>query len=1001
MHKVPADQDILQYVVEFIAERYLNNKGRTRNDLSNLFVLLPHAHVKQQFTSALGNILSEEIPAFIPPWSGTLKNWILQFSSDSTSEATTEKQLINDFSRQLLFIEALQQHPDLFKPENQWQVTQALLKLFDELSLNQLDIFSSEEELHDTLQQAYGIDSSHQHLINESRLVYTLWQAWQQQLDENALIDDTGDYLLRLADINHNIDRQKKFTDYQFICLAYENHTKTEQAFIQKLIDNKRCQLIDFDDDLISKNEPQQKNIFAKFIAEAYETGGQTINRRAQQFVTDNTETDNSSPENDLLSGLMQQIPLSTYLASDEEQQIRAIDIYVRLCILNGKSNIAIISEDRKLSRRLRALLERADVPLQDKAGWSLATTQASTIIERWLECIEQDFNAYPFLDLLKSPFLNISQLSISEAEAEKTQDKEAVLTDYKKNIYRFEHDVIFHENVSSNIKQYKNKLKHRLKRLHHWPGSSYDELINILNFIETTAQPLLQLHGSAKENRSSDIRASDFRASDFLTALTSSLEQLGVLQTYENDKAGIILLDTLEALEQSLQYADPELSWHDCRVWLGMALEAQTFTPQADRTNVQLMTLEQASHLNFDCIIIAACDSKHFPGSAKNSPFFNQAVRASLQLETWETLYQQRFKLFKRTLLAAPDILITACNEEKGEEKPVSPWLELLINFYQLAFDQKPHNKKLQQLVDANIGVFVCDESDLPDESKQTSPALPDSIIPDRVSASAYQRIINCPYQYFSADALQLRALEELSDELKKSDYGERIHFILQIFHNGHARFAEAFADTITSANREQAENYLAKISAQVFHHDLENNVLHRSWLHRWSKHIPAYIDWQIQHQLDWNIYQTEMKMEVLISQDEQQALAIYGRLDRIDRHKENQAHGIIDYKTGRTARQADIDNGENVQLSMYSLLDKDATEVSYLSVDSSNQKVETKSFLAGEALEDNRQQNRKRLLEIFSQMHNAAPMHAWGDDSVCVYCNFAGLCRKAEWAE
>ena len=173
MHKVPADQDILQYVAEFISEQYLNNKGRTRNDLSNLFVLLPHAHVKQQFTSALGNILSEEIPAFIPPWSGTLKNWILQFSSDMTSKATTEKQLINDFSRQLLFIEALQQHPDLFKPENQWQVTQALLKLFDELSLNQLDIFSSEEELHDTLQQAYGIDSSHQHLINESRLVFT------------------------------------------------------------------------------------------------------------------------------------------------------------------------------------------------------------------------------------------------------------------------------------------------------------------------------------------------------------------------------------------------------------------------------------------------------------------------------------------------------------------------------------------------------------------------------------------------------------------------------------------------------------------------------------------------------------------------------------------------------------------------------------------------------------------------------------------------------------
>ena len=1016
---VHAHENILQYVADFISAQYLKNDGTqnaTLNDLSNLYIFLPHAHADQQFIIALASLLNADITAFIPPWSGTLRNWVTEFPSNTLHIQQSEKQLINDFSRQLLFIEALQQYPDLFRQENQWQVTQALLKLFDELSLNQQDIFSTAKQFQDTLQQAYGIDDPHQHLLNESNLVYTLWQAWQQQLDENSLIDDSGDYLSRLEALDEEIGTQNRYSEHQYICIGYAHYTKTEQDFIQKLIDNGQCQVIDFAEDSTPDNEKENNtdSVFSNFIKETFAPTGLPINQRAQQFTAENTYPEKADTENELFK----QIPLSTCLASSEEQQIRAIDIYVRLKILDGKRNIAIISEDRKLSRRLRALLERANVQLQDKAGWSLATTQASTIIERWLECIEEDFNAYPLLDCLKSPFINIAETCAGNPEEpENLEDKSSALNNYKKNIYRFEHDLIFHENVSSNINKYKDKLKQRLKRLSHWPANSYDELTGILDFIEATAQPLLQLHASDKNGQ-----ATDLHASDFLGALTTSLDQLGVLRAYKNDNAGILLLKTLEALEQSLQHADPILSWHDCRVWLGMALESQNFTPQSDRSNVQLMTLEQASYLNFDCIVIASCDSKHFPGSAKNSPFFNQAVRASLQLETWETLYQQRLDLFKRTLLAAPEVLITACNEENGEEKPVSPWLELLINFYQLAFHKELNNEKLQQLVNLNTGnsytdVFVCDENSLPAESEQPSPAVPKNLLPERVSASAYQRIINCPYQYFSADALQLRALEELSDELKKSDYGERIHFILQIFHNGHDKFGKAFTETITEDNREEAENYLIQISNKVFHNDLENNVLHRSWLHRWNKHIPAYINWQMQHQSDWNIYQTEKNMETTISRADEDAdkrtgkhaekneLVIYGRLDRIDIHtgndKNDQSHAIIDYKTGRTAKQEDVDNGENVQLSMYSLLDKDASNVSYLSVDSSYQKVETRSFLADEELEGNREKNKHRLLEIFNQMDSAAPMPAWGDDTVCVYCNFSGLCRKAEWTE
>ena len=445
------------------------------------------------------------------------------------------------------------------------------------------------------------------------------------------------------------------------------------------------------------------------------------------------------------------------------------------------------------------------------------------------------------------------------------------------------------------------------------------------------------------------------------------------------------------------------------------MALEAKNFTPPTNSSLVQLMTLEQAAFSQFDCIVFAATEAQHFPGSAASCPFFNQAVRDSLGLETWEQQRARRLELFKNTLLSAPDILLCACNEENGEEKAVSPWLELMLNFYKLIHDASSdskdtaderaatlENQLLARLIASGSEVFNCDESTLPSPAVQPSPAIDASLIPARVSASSHQRLINCPYQYFSGDGLQLKPLEELSDELKKSDYGERIHLILQTFHNGHKRYGKAFEQPITEQNRSDAEKYLSELSEKIFVKDLADNVLHRSWLYRWQKHIPSYISWQIEHQQDWSFYLSEENMDADLGPDEKNnKLSVYGRLDRIDRHREDGRHAIIDYKTGKTAVQDDVDNGENVQLATYALLDTDADEVSYLSVDSSSQKVETKACLSGDELQSNREQSRQRLLSLFAQIRNQKPLPAWGDDTVCCYCNFSGLCRKAEWKE
>lgn len=1017
---VPAFTDILQYTVELILSDYAVRAP----DFSNLVILLPHEQAVQDFRLKLCQQSGTNLPAIIPPWSGTLRNWLTHYCDQQNSlqgKHDDTYQTIDDYARELLFIEALQQHPGLFKEENKWQVTRALLKLFDELALNQVNSCNNLDEWQQQIEAAYQIKEPHrniQALSDESRIVYTLWQAWQQQLASNQHLDESSDLLLRLSVATSVIrqhsqqNEQKDNNISQFICLSPSIYTKVEQQFISQLVDQGRCQIIEYQSTLSQSGSSgniggstKTKDDFCELIKVTFDDATATedvssIKIRAQDYARNHPHI---SIEN---------TPFSIYLASDDEQQVRAIDYYIRLNLLEGKRQIGIISEDRKLSRRLRALLERSNVPLSDKAGWSLSTTKAATVIERWLECIEENFSAYPLLDCMKSPFVKLTEAALGEV----VNDEEI-----KKNIYRFEHDLVFHENVSSDISQYKKQLKYRLNKLEHWPETTYDQLINMLDFIEQSARPLRECYLSSitsEPERNSNKSAPLLKLSTFLEALIHSLQQIGVLQRYQEDEAGLILLQTFDKLKNSVEICDPLLNWNDCRSWLGTALESTTFAPSTEKTVVRLMTLEQASHLNFDCLVIAACETQHFPGHPESSPFFNQAVRTSLGLPDWEQHRAQRHETFNRALLSATDIFITACHEENGEEKPVSPWLELMINFYLLTRSFVPSGFDYSILEDERIRHLVQQNQEVtnslteglpaveePSLSEQPFPTMSSDLLPEKLSASSYQRLINCPYQYYSSDGLRLKPLEELMDQLKKSDYGERIHRVLQCFHCGDEKYGEAFADQLNVSNRDAAEQHLEKLSKNIFHADMKNNLLHRCWLYRWQKHIPAYIDWQITQQENWRVYCCEENETTILHQhgfddNHEDNLKLVGRLDRIDRHRQNNQHAIIDYKTGKTARQDDVDSGENIQLSMYALLDDSASQVSYLSVDSSDHKVAIKSYLQDADLEHNREQNRQRLFELFKQLKSGEALPAWGDENVCAYCDFSGLCRRESWA-
>src|SRR5204863_1320866 len=103
--------------------------------------------------------------------------------------------------------------------------------------------------------------------------------------------------------------------------------------------------------------------------------------------------------------------------AGGAEHEARCVDLAVRQALLAGTQDVVVLTQDRRLARRLRALLERAGVPLQDHAGWALSTSRAAAALDAWLECLEGRFRYRPLLDLLKSGFAKVDPEALDRLE--------------------------------------------------------------------------------------------------------------------------------------------------------------------------------------------------------------------------------------------------------------------------------------------------------------------------------------------------------------------------------------------------------------------------------------------------------------------------------------------------------------------------------------------------------------------------------------------------------
>lgn len=959
---VPYAQDPLEAAAAAIAHQF----SHSLPDLTPVVVLLPRTAVAQRLRRhLLDAVRGAGFTALLGPHIDDLRHWVGHHHPVAGN-------VPNHHARELMLVEALLDHPRLFGRGNPWALAASLIELFDELTLHQTELPAGLDDFTRRLHTAYGLKQpALGPLTHEARLVYTLWRAWHDQIRAEGLTDGQAAYVEQLSALPNRLP------DHAFFYFVGQNDLlPAEQAFVRTLISRGQAALflhghpathplagafatLQHGDTLIA-GAPYSEfldgalgNVThdATTMQSSAPRAGIDIRTRAQTFTSHH-------PENPASGRLF------AFAARGQEQEARAVELQVRRWLLDGHQRVGIVTEDRRLARRVRALLERANVSLRDSAGWALSTTSAAAALERWLEAVEQDYYHQPLVDLMRSPFI--------------FPDRERAA--FQAIVYRFEQDVVINENVARGLDRYHQALASRRRRLE---TADFSSVHALLDELERAGAPLLPLIN--------DTRHAPGR---LLDALTESMSRLGQDRAFARDAAGDQVLQVLDDLRHSLTHRSLTMTWMEFRSWLGRALEQNHFSPEPTAAQVELLGLEQSMLGRFDALIIAGLDAQHLPGEERTTPFFNNSVRLELGLSPANRHRQLKYYHFRRLLESAPRILLTHCAHRDAEHIIPSPWLALLQAFHHLAYGGPLGDNDIALYMEhPHTMVTGGDGAPLPGRKSHPTPRVDRRLIPDTVTATSYQQLVNCPYQFFAAQCLTLTAPEPVTEKLQKSDYGNRIHLILQAFHDNVPNLPGPFQGPLTEQNREQAETMLRDISAAVFARDLEDNFLHRGWLHRWEMLIPDYIDWQINHARQWRVQAVEVKT---LNEDFSPLFKIKGRLDRIDAGPDGM--GIIDYKTGAVPSQDDIDRGEAVQLPFYALLsDEPVTRAQYLCLDKS--RMSQRRYAEGDALTALRDNTAHRLLDLMTAMHQGAALPAWGDENTCEYCRMSGLCRKQAW--
>ncbi|WP_291065507.1 PD-(D/E)XK nuclease family protein [Hydrogenophaga sp.] len=640
------------------------------------------------------------------------------------------------------------------------------------------------------------------------------------------------------------------------------------------------------------------------------------------------------------------------HACSDAEDEAQRASACVLAQLNAGHTPLALVAQDRLLTRRVSALLHSAGVTLQDETGWKLSTTHAGAQLMSLLRAADARAGMDEVLDLLKS--------------ARRWPDAQVQTLEQQAR--------------ASGVSRWSAAVRSPAL------AAALPEGLTALLAGLRSARPLERWIGD----------------------VAAALRDSGLWELLQRDPAGqqvlqALRLDTdaareLGELSQALatvlgapagRFAAP-LSLAAFTTWVREVLENASFVLRGEiEPAVLVVPLAQLLGRTFAAVVLPACDQTHLSPSPEPGGQWSVAQRAALGLPTRAALAQAAAQAWQEAL-AQPQLDLLWRTQQRGEAVLPSAWVQALPDFDAGPAAATRSDPRRWRPLQAQLPA-------------RPAPAAGD-LLPQVISASAYQDLRDCPYRFFALRQLRLSEAAELQDEPDQRDLGNWLHAVLCAFHEqrGAARPGR-------TADCAALDRHAAASAAAMGLNAADGGGGFLPFEALWPALRDGYLDWLAGFEADAEGRGPRFERAEAAFSVQAESWKLVGKIDRIDRQAspEGDIRFVIDYKTeGRDKTLARVKEPlEDTQLAFYAaLLPDENLRAAYLSItdqDGAGARQQATRLLEQTEVLYAREQLRVGLAHDLARVAAGHPMAALGAGRGCDYCSARGLCRKDFWGQ
>ena len=541
---------------------------------------------------------------------------------------------------------------------------------------------------------------------------------------------------------------------------------------------------------------------------------------------------------------------------ANPEEEAQAIALLVREALEQPEKRVAVVTPDRALARRVVHHLDRWNIAADDSAGRPLPQTPAGRLLLLLAEVMAEDAAPVPLMALLGHPLVDGGM-------------ERGV---WLRQLRRVERSLRGPRRAGGlkPVAQIVGRLAQEHGRVGEWYAAVEAALAPLLALREQPRLPLAELFDAL-------VAAGEALCGEALWAREDGRTLAGFVEEWR--------LQAREA-DFSIAPADAPIALRDAME------EIAVRPPYGGHARVQVLGLLESRMNRAELVICAGLNEGVWPARGRVDALLAPPVLRALGVPGADF----RIGLSAHDLagaMGAPEVVLS--HSLRDEAGPTIP-SRFLLRVQALLGEMLPRHEEKDAVTLARAMTRALPAGRYPRPAPDPAPEQRDVDI----SATALDRLLGDPYQFYADRIMGLKDLDALDADPSAPWQGTVAHAILQRWH-------EARKGDPAAALAPVMEAVLDEANADPLMRGL------------WQPRLEAALRWienEVTHAEDRRVLAVEKKGAMTF-----EGVHVHGRADRIDR-LEDGSLAIVDYKTGKPPSAAMVEAGFALQLGILGLI-------------------------------------------------------------------------------